>query len=50
MYLCSDGHDEICCEGHPCPACELLAQVSRLQARIEDLKDELDQDLADRPE
>ena len=43
MYLCSDGHDEICHEGKTCPACELVQekrdlerQVERLQAEIND--------------
>lgn len=39
MYLCEDKHDEICHEGHDCPAC---AKISELEDEIEELKRKID--------
>ena len=52
MYLCDDGHDEVCYSGRNCPACEhfrdkdkeimeLETKVDRLEEEIDDLKDQL---------
>jgi len=49
MYLCSDGHDEICHEGRTCPACELKDQlkdadntIESLESKNKDLNSEID--------
>jgi hypothetical protein len=46
MWLCSDGHEEICHEGRSCPACELLqekkdaeSENERLRLQIEKLEE-----------
>ena len=41
MTLCDDGHDEVCYDGRNCPACELLAIISKKEDEIENLKDEV---------
>lgn len=39
MNLCSDLHDEVCYEGHTCPACEVR---ENLQAAIRSAQKEID--------
>ncbi len=38
LYLCSDGHEEMCHETSMCPACEV---ISELKVQIVELKDEI---------
>lgn len=40
MYLCDDGHDEVCYEGRLCPVCEARKEIDRLERETEDLRDE----------
>jgi hypothetical protein len=45
MNLCSNGHEEICFEGHDCPACAVTedrdARIVLLEERVEELKDRI---------
>lgn len=41
MYLCDDGHDEICYEGKYCPCCEMIKQISDFDNVIYNLKEEI---------
>lgn len=41
MYLCDDGHDEICYGAKPCPCCEFLKQISDFEDTIYNLKEEI---------
>lgn len=47
MNLCNSDHDEVCYEGRHCPACQikddLVTQIADLDARIEQLKNELEE-------
>ena len=40
MYLCDEGHGEICYEGTNCPACVIIGEK---EDEIEDLKSVLDE-------
>ncbi len=40
MYLCSDGHDEICYDQRNCPMCELLWKNCELVDLVFELKEE----------
>lgn len=42
MYLCSEGHDEVCYEGNHCPACELKDELSTEKDETSRLQDEVD--------
>ncbi len=46
MYLCSDGHEEICHENRECPFCEmknnLEKQLYNANEQIEDLKQQVE--------
>lgn len=58
MYLCSDGHEEVCHEDLYCPLCRqielaesldeevngLVQEIERLGYEILDLKEELDKE------
>lgn len=41
MYLCDDGHDEVCYEGKNCPVCDKKAEIDRLERETEKLRDEI---------
>lgn len=45
MNICSNEHDEVCYEGHTCPACELRdnlnSEIEDLKAQIKDLNAEV---------
>ena len=41
MYLCENGHDEICYDQKSCPVCELLKINSDQEDEIFDLKEEI---------
>lgn len=41
MYLCNDGHDEICYEGKQCPLCECKSKVLQLEDDLSDKEDEV---------
>lgn len=41
MYLCDDGHDQVCYEGRNCPVCEEQTNVSALEEKIEELNEEI---------
>ena len=37
MYLCDDGHDEICSESRNCPVCEKIKEISDLEDKVYEL-------------
>ena len=39
MYLCNDGHEEVCYEGRNCPVCEERKKVSDLEDEVFSLKE-----------
>jgi transcription initiation factor IIE alpha subunit len=39
MYLCEDGHDEVCYDAVKCPVCEEQKRSSDLEDQIYDLKE-----------
>jgi len=41
MYLCSDGHEEVCFEGRDCPVCEAMEELEATQKELSDLTDSL---------
>ncbi len=45
MNLCSDGHDEVCFDGHICPCCEIInekdKEIANLNNEIDGLRDEV---------
>ena len=43
MYLCDDGHDEVCYDGINCPVCEELKARSDLEDQIYDLKEKIEE-------
>lgn len=43
MYLCDDGHDEVCYESRNCPVCEKLKEISDLEDKIYDLTDKVNE-------
>lgn len=48
MNICGNGHEEVCYEGHRCPACELLDTILEIQKENEKLERELDNVRAER--
>jgi len=42
MYLCDDGHDEVCYDASHCPVCEEQKRISDLEDEVFDLKEERD--------
>jgi len=42
MYLCDDGHDEVCYAAGHCPVCEKIKEISDLEDQVFDLKEERD--------
>lgn len=38
MYLCDDGHPEVCYECRTCPVCDLINDLEVLKAESEGLK------------
>ena len=42
MYLCDDGHDEVCYEGKDCPACDMKRRFSDAEDEIFKLKEEIE--------
>lgn len=43
MTICNDHDQEVCYESRDCPACLLQEQLDAALAKIESLKEELDQ-------
>lgn len=41
MNLCESGHQEVCFEGKTCPVCQILKDMEKPDARIEELKQEI---------
>ena len=41
MYLCNNGHDEVCYKSDDCPCCELLKRNIDLEDTIYDLNEEI---------
>jgi len=41
MYLCEDGHKEICYDGRDCPLCEKLIEINDLLDQKYDLLDQI---------
>lgn len=41
MWLCENGHDQVCHEGHDCPACALRIERDALREEIGRLEREL---------
>lgn len=45
MNLCYNGHDEVCYEGHKCPACEVADElnqdISNLQDKMSALENQI---------
>lgn len=39
MYLCDDGHDEICYDSRNCPLCEKIKEISDLDDKVADLQE-----------
>jgi transcription initiation factor IIE alpha subunit len=42
MYLCDDGHDEICYALHGCPLCEAMAQLADAKKEVKQLEDKVE--------
>jgi hypothetical protein len=48
MFLCDDGHEEICYESRKCPLCAVAVEIDAYQREIEELRDrvqELENDI-----
>lgn len=43
MYLCDDGHDEVCYDCRNCPVCEELAKINALEEKIELLNEKIEE-------
>ena len=43
MFLCSDGHEEVCYEGRQFPACQLKKEVEDLEDEVGQLKTMLEE-------
>jgi len=47
MNLCSNGHDEICYEGHSCPVCELItdntSKIESLEGQVKELEQKVEE-------
>ena len=43
MYLCDDGHDQVCYDASKCPVCEELKKISDMEDEIYDLKEEIEE-------
>lgn len=43
MYLCDDGHEEVCYAGRNCPACEFKLEVEKTEEIADSLQEELDE-------
>lgn len=38
MYLCDDGHPQICYDAKDCPACDLKTEIEDLRSEIQGLE------------
>lgn len=38
MYLCSEGHEEICHESRRCPVCDRREEIDQLEREVERLE------------
>jgi hypothetical protein len=43
MQMCDDKHSEVCFETRNCPVCEKIAEISNLEDKIYDLKEEVEE-------
>lgn len=43
MSLCSRGHEEVCYDGHACPACALKEEIKELLNRVAELENQLEE-------
>ena len=41
MYLCDDGHDEVCYDVKDCPVCVKMSEIVELEDKIFGLKDDI---------
>ena len=45
LWVCSENHEEICYEGHNCPACETINDLKEQIADLEKEKIALEQEV-----
>ncbi|MFH1146840.1 MAG: hypothetical protein V1736_03950 [Pseudomonadota bacterium] len=41
MYLCDDGHTEVCYDAGKCPVCDKIRELSDLEDKIFELTEEI---------
>ena len=43
MYLCNEGHNEVCYDSRDCPACEYIKKFSDAEDVIYELKEKIEE-------